>query len=397
MPTLESLPPPPDGLVGWPWTSASAPWTPTPEAPLPRISIVTPSFNQAEFIEETIRSVLLQGYPNLQYIIIDGGSIDGTKAILEKYGTWLDFWVSETDDGQSDAINKGLNRCDGEWFNWLNSDDYLFPGALQVLGTAARTTSNPIISGVTRNVGSPQGRSEYAARVGPFWPDLLFNLGVNQPGSLLRASSVRSVGAVRKDLSLCMDLDLWLRLALGHGPGAILEIPQVLAAYRYHPASKTCRQKDAFAYEEFCLITALAASLGSLPAELSDTLGFLAATKRYAFSSPHKIEAKRAELAYLDRILVSDSLLFRAIASQPALASDPATPFLQALLRLRPALGRHFDAAEVARIETRALVNALESLGRPDLRMSARVMMASPTVGNFVNLARIAYQNYSRF
>ncbi len=96
----------------------------------PKISIVTPSFNQGDYIEKTIRSVLLQGYPNLEYIIIDGGSTDQTVDIIKKYEKWINFWVSEKDRGQSHAINKGLARTSGELLGWLNSDDYYLPGAL---------------------------------------------------------------------------------------------------------------------------------------------------------------------------------------------------------------------------------------------------------------------------
>ena len=115
-PTLNDLPPPPPGKVGWPWTEA----TPSLLAPardgasLPRITIVTPSFNQARFIEETIRSVLLQDYPNLEYIITDGGSTDGSVEIIRTYARWLTDWVAEPDHGQSDAINKGFARATGD-------------------------------------------------------------------------------------------------------------------------------------------------------------------------------------------------------------------------------------------------------------------------------------------
>src|SRR5262245_3501398 len=106
-PTLADLPPPPPGKTGWPWTEESRrsanqtaggrPW--------PRISVVTPSFNQGDFIQETIRSILLQGYPNLEYLIFDGGSTDNTVEIIKKYSPWLTYWVSEPDGGQSEAIN----------------------------------------------------------------------------------------------------------------------------------------------------------------------------------------------------------------------------------------------------------------------------------------------------
>lgn len=120
------------GRRGWPWTEDES----TREVSqmrsrnCQRISIITPSFNQGEYIEETIRSVLLQEYPNLEYIVIDGGSTDNTVPIITKYERWLSYWVSEKDRGQTHAINKGFRRATGEILAWLNSDDVYAPGAL---------------------------------------------------------------------------------------------------------------------------------------------------------------------------------------------------------------------------------------------------------------------------
>lgn len=106
-------------------------------ADFPRITVVTPSFNQAGFLERTIRSVLDQGYPNLEYIVTDGGSSDGSMEVIRKYADRLAYWVSEPDGGQVDAINNGLRRATGEWLCWQNSDDIFFPGAFDDLARAA--------------------------------------------------------------------------------------------------------------------------------------------------------------------------------------------------------------------------------------------------------------------
>jgi glycosyltransferase involved in cell wall biosynthesis len=136
-PTLSELPPPPAGKTGWPWTQESElellPEQMSDGSEWPRISIVTPNYNCGRFLEETIRSVLLQGYPNLEYIVIDGGSTDNSVEIIKKYEPWLTYWVSEPDKGQVDAINKGLQRVTGQWFNWINGDDILLSGSLKTL------------------------------------------------------------------------------------------------------------------------------------------------------------------------------------------------------------------------------------------------------------------------
>src|SRR5438309_6203079 len=126
------LPPPPPNHTGWPWTEGAAPLGELmgDGSPWPRITIVTPSYNQGRFLEETIRSVLLQGYPNLEYMVIDAASTDESVEIIRKYERWLAYWVSEKDRGQTHAINKGLAKATGEIFSYLNSDDLLAPGAL---------------------------------------------------------------------------------------------------------------------------------------------------------------------------------------------------------------------------------------------------------------------------
>jgi glycosyltransferase involved in cell wall biosynthesis len=133
---LRDLPAGPPGKTGWPWTEETAPLPAT--APggksWPRISIVTPNYNYGAYLEAAIRSVILQGYPNLEYFVIDGGSSDRSVEILRKYEPWLTYWESERDRGQTHAINKGLARCTGEVVNWLCSDDMLMPGALEAIG-----------------------------------------------------------------------------------------------------------------------------------------------------------------------------------------------------------------------------------------------------------------------
>jgi glycosyltransferase involved in cell wall biosynthesis len=131
-PRLYDLPPPPPGKTGWPWTEErpQLPGKMPADWPWPRISIVTPSYNQGAFIEKTIRSVLLQGYPDLEYIIIDGSSTDASVEIIKKYQAHVDFWSSEPDGGPANALNRGFSRSRGEICGYLNSDDFILPGAL---------------------------------------------------------------------------------------------------------------------------------------------------------------------------------------------------------------------------------------------------------------------------
>ena len=125
----DTLPPAPAHCTGWPWTTHTTA-TPATELSWPRISIVTPSYNQGHYLEETIRSVLLQGYPNLEYIVIDGGSQDNSLEIIQKYQPWIAYWHSQPDRGQADALNQGFARATGEICAYLNSDDLFLPNTL---------------------------------------------------------------------------------------------------------------------------------------------------------------------------------------------------------------------------------------------------------------------------
>ena len=153
-PILSELPSPPRYKTGWPWTEK------VPQLPQsmpdgnawPRVSIVTPSLNQGQYLEETIRSVLLQGYSNLEYIIIDGGSTDGSVEIIRKYEPWLNYWVSEPDKGQSHAINKGFRRSTGEIMAYLNGDDIYYPNTLHDVATNFLKSSKDILIGAENQV-----------------------------------------------------------------------------------------------------------------------------------------------------------------------------------------------------------------------------------------------------
>lgn len=132
-PTVKDLAPPPKGKTGWPWTEESPQLPPAmPDGSTwPRLSIITPSYNQGHFLEETIRSLLLQGYPDMEYIIIDGNSTDNSVEIVKKYENYITFFISEPDRGYGDAVNKGYRRCTGQIFTWIAADDCYAPGCFK--------------------------------------------------------------------------------------------------------------------------------------------------------------------------------------------------------------------------------------------------------------------------
>lgn len=389
---LAELPRPPADKQGWPWTEAPARPTGADARTWPRITLVTPSYNQAAYLEETVRSVLLQGYPNLQYLVMDGGSTDGSADLIRKYEPWLDHWVSEPDRGQSHAIQKGISRANGEWFNWLNSDDFLAPGALFALAAALDSPGTVAVSGRTANLQGREVFSHYAAGILPDWPGGLFALRVNQPGSLLHLPAVRQAGGVREDLHLVMDLDLWLRLLRRHGPAAFRQIDREVATYRYHDASKTCAGTDVFALEEFAVLADLAASIPglSLPAGIQQLRSRCRAARVPVSGDGPAIPAPAAERAWIERLVVNDSLLFRAGRNALPEGTDPLPSFLALLDELKPALARHFDPPACDRIQSAAIIHALQIAGRRLSLAGFKAFRLAPTPGTAKDLLRLA-------
>ena len=245
-PTLSELPSPPPGKTGWPWTEESPqlPDTMPDGRPWPRVRIVTPSYNQAQFIEETIRSVLLQGYPNLEYIIIDGGSTDGSVDIIRKYEKWLAYWVSEPDRGQADAINKGWRVAQGEIVGWLNSDDMYAPGA--ILTAVAFFQNNPDVDMVFSDCYIMDSRSQIIDVMRAREFDLAKQLQTNlipQPTVFFRRQILQTTGLLDATLHYIMDYEFWIRVGRRH---KIQRIPSVLARFRVHQGTKSSSQMDGF-------------------------------------------------------------------------------------------------------------------------------------------------------
>ncbi|OGP12532.1 MAG: hypothetical protein A2052_00045 [Deltaproteobacteria bacterium GWA2_54_12] len=209
----------------------------------PRITVITPSYNQGIFIKETIDSVLSQGYPDLEYLVIDGGSTDDTIDILKSYEGRLK-WVSEKDKGQSDAINKGIRRATGEIIAYLNSDDLYEKGALE---KAARYfTSHPEsiwMTGQCRiiDIGGAEVRAAITAYKNFLLSRYSYNIllvtnFVSQPATFIRRQAFSEFGLFDESQHRVMDYDFWLRLGHKHPPGIV---DDYLASFRVHPGSKT--------------------------------------------------------------------------------------------------------------------------------------------------------------
>jgi glycosyltransferase involved in cell wall biosynthesis len=227
---------------------------------LPRISIITPSYNQAEFIEQTIESVLSQNYPNLEYIVIDGGSTDRSVDIIKKYASHFAYWISEKDNGQSHAINKGLARVTGDVVNWLNSDDYYEPGSLKTIGERFMQDSVNVVCARGNVVGdgnhikvSP-GTDVYSGNL----PKTLGWARIDQPETFFRKKVYDSLGFVNEKYHYVMDKEFWVRYLLHYGLDGILKIDDIVVNFRYHANSKTQSQTSRFHVETLQLYHNLA-------------------------------------------------------------------------------------------------------------------------------------------
>ena len=202
------------------------------------VSIVTPSFNQGRFIEKTIKSVLDQDYPDIEYIVMDGGSTDETINILKKYGNSIK-WVSEPDKGQSDAINKGFRMAKGDIVAWLNSDDYYLPGAVKrVVDVFKESPSISMVYGEGYRIDEEE-KWKVPSNVEPFfdlWKLIHLYDFILQPSTFMRRDALFSVGLLDQSLYYNLDWELWIRMAK---TGKVVYIPEKLSCARVYPQAKT--------------------------------------------------------------------------------------------------------------------------------------------------------------
>lgn len=204
---------------------------------LPLITIITPSYNQGQYIEDTILSIINQDYPNLEYIVIDGGSTDNTVDIIKKYESRISYWVSEKDSGQSNAINKGFRKATGDIINWINSDDQLMPGALSAI--ARHFIENP-------DAVMVHGRIEYFGETKNYYSVNLpekdlesryaAHICMPQPACFYRRKLLVEQGFLDESLHFSMDTDLFVRAGLHY---RIVQVEDVFSRFRLHSASKS--------------------------------------------------------------------------------------------------------------------------------------------------------------
>ena len=258
-PTLADLPRPPPGRTGWPWTLETPQLsTVSIHDVVPKITIVTPSFNQGRFLEETIRSILLQGYDNLEYIVLDGRSTDQSVEIIQKYASFLTFWRSEQDRGQSSAINEGLHRGTGEIFNWINSDDVLQAGALRSVAIAF-DGFDVVAGGVT--TFRDDGFSVYARNAGLTAMKMMMGspgFVFRQPGVFFRRESALTIGGLNEDSRYIFDWEFMIRYLIRFPK--VKYIDQDLAHFRLHDESKTVGEAVAFHDEAPAILAHFAAN-----------------------------------------------------------------------------------------------------------------------------------------
>lgn len=230
------------------------------ESEPPRISIVTPSYNQAEYVRQTIESVLSQDYPNLDYSILDAGSTDGSAEIIAEYASSLSYWRSHADDGQSAALREGFDRADGEILTWLNSDDLLTPGTLdRVAEVWSELGPGVIVAGACQlldghepsGIHYPSFQNQFnTATTMPL--ERIFDMARHwfpgeffyQPEVFFPAAAYHAIGGVDPSIHLAMDYDLWVRFALQGTP--IVVVDDVLAQYREHDGQKTASKQPLY-------------------------------------------------------------------------------------------------------------------------------------------------------
>jgi glycosyltransferase involved in cell wall biosynthesis len=233
---LKTLPLPDNTKSGWPWTEETNIEVYHTKKSWPKITIVTPSYNQDKFLEQTIRAVLLQNYPNLEYIVVDGGSTDRSKQIIEKYAPWISYWQSEKDNGQGHAINLGFSIASGDYYTWINSDDYYSKNVFsEVIKTFLKSKAK-FVYGYGLNYYTEKQTFELI-KVMPSVDFFSKIPNLVQPSSFWNAQIHKPIW---EDLHCAIDFELWLRLVKGQKRKLI---KKALSVANVHELAKTSDTK----------------------------------------------------------------------------------------------------------------------------------------------------------
>lgn len=218
----------------------------------PLVSIITPSYNQGAYLADTIDSVLAQNYPHIEYGIVDGGSTDGSVDLIRKYESRLDWWISEPDEGQAHAINKGMNKVQGEIVAWINSDDFYLPHAVDRAVRVFEQQSAGMVFGDGLTVdakGYPLNRLSPGE-----WglSDLMRFRIICQPAVFFRRDVWQEAEGLDPTFHYMLDHQLWIKIAAQH---AVVHVEQLLAASRHHASAKNVASASGFSEEIFRLLS----------------------------------------------------------------------------------------------------------------------------------------------
>jgi glycosyltransferase involved in cell wall biosynthesis len=246
------------------------------------VSIITPSYNQAKYLEQTILSVLGQDYPNIEYIVIDGGSTDDSEQVIRKYMDRLAYWISEKDSGQAEAINKGFRRARGEIVAWLNSDDYYLPNIVSSVVKAFEENPDVVMAYGDMLAVDENGRTINALKYKQLsLQDLLCFQIIGQPSVFIRRTVLEKTGGLDTTFHYLLDHHLWIRIAQ---QGKILHVNQTWSAARYHAEAKNRAKAAQFGHDAFRILEWAKGQSG-----LAESVS---AVGRRARASAHRVDAR---------------------------------------------------------------------------------------------------------